>query len=277
MSDFTYQFPEQSAFVYTLRMFLETSDEEEISALLTGAQCAFSSYGQFSHVRWNSYTATITFRVSVEVLNRFTDEVKKKLLDFANRIMPPEAGYELKHIDVVPDLLTPPSMDTLASVSVELASLKHRFNPIFGQPTVAKLFMCDIFMIMPFAPEFDPVYESIVVPTVKELGLSIKRGDDPFSKHEIMHDIWSMLNACRLVVADCTGRNPNVFYELGIAHTIGKPVVMLTQNLAELPFDVQNRRAIEYNIAFHKIDSLKQKLNAAIRSILPSSVDGIPL
>jgi len=130
-------------------------------------------------------------------------------------------------------------------------------------------------MIMPFAPEFDPVYQQIVVPTVKSLALSIKRGDDPFSKHEIMHDVWSMLNASQIVIADCTGRNPNVFYELGLAHTIGKPVIMLTQSLDELPFDVKNRRAIEYDIAFHKIDKLKQQLSAAIRSILPKSKDEI--
>lgn len=276
MSRFTNEFPDQSTFMYTLRMFLEASNEQGISALLDGAQCEFNTDGQFSYKRWHSYTASVTFRVSVEALSRFTQDIKDKLLEFGDRIMPPEAGYELDHINVVPHLLIPPSKETLASTSVELASLKHRFNPIFGQPTVDKLFECDVFMIMPFAPEFDPVYQKIVAPTVAELGLSIKRGDDPFSKHEIIHEIWSMLNACKLVIADCTGRNPNVFYELGLAHTIGKPVIMLTQNLVELPFDVRNRRAIEYDTTFHKIDNLKQQLSIAIRSILPKPKDEIP-
>jgi len=61
-----------------------------------------------------------------------------------------------------------------------------------------------------------------------------------------MADIWEAICAARIIVADCTGRNPNVFYEAGLAHTVGKPVVLLTQNKDDIPFDLRHIRYIDY-------------------------------
>jgi len=119
-------------------------------------------------------------------------------------------------------------------------------KPAFGLPSESIQFACDVFMIMPFAEEFQPIYDDHIKPTLESEDLILKRGDDFFSDKAIMHDIWSATNQCKLVIADCTGKNPNVFYELGFAHAIGKPAIMITQDIDDIPFDLRHLRVISY-------------------------------
>lgn len=143
---------------------------------------------------------------------------------------------------------------------------------IFGTPSNTPQFQCDIFVIMPFAEEFKPVYESVIKSLEKDLDLNlkkgIKRGDDFFSHRNIMDEIWSALNACKIVIADCTGRNANVFYELGIAHTLGKPYILITQNIKDAPFDIQGRRLIEYQDSIAGTEKLKADLKKAVLALM---------
>lgn len=263
---------DEKKYLNGIRLVLSQKKHYEIAQMLEGATCSINVSNSFSRKRWDCYYTTVQFYVRWQYLEEFTETVREVLLEVADKVMPKNEQLDVMDIEISPNL------DEIPDGEVEVNAIINGKNyiPLFGTPSSDTSFQCDVFMIMPFAPEFDPIYRKIVVPTVSELGLSIKRGDDPFSKHEIMYEVWSMLNACKLVIADCTGRNPNVFYELGIAHTIGKPVIMLTQNLMELPFDVRNRRAIEYDTAFHKIDSLKQQLSIAIHSVLPKPKDEFP-
>lgn len=104
------------------------------------------------------------------------------------------------------------------------------------------------FVIMPFAGTFNTVYERVIRPAVEEAGLACLRADEVFSKPQITHDIWKQIRSCRLVVAELTGRNPNVLYELGLAHAIGKPAVIMTRNEADVPFDLKALRYLFYDI-----------------------------
>jgi hypothetical protein len=61
-----------------------------------------------------------------------------------------------------------------------------------------------------------------------------------------MQDVVSLIDRSHLVIADCTGRNPNVFYEIGIAHTLGREVILITQNDADIPFDLRHLRYVPY-------------------------------
>jgi hypothetical protein len=147
-----------------------------------------------------------------------------------------------------------------------------KIKPIFGTPLDKKQFQCDIFVIMPFAPEFQPVYDHVIKPLEKELAINlekgIKRGDDFFSHHNIVDEIWSAIYSCQIIIADCTGRNANVFYELGIAHTLGKPYILITQNVKDAPFDIQGRRLIEYKDSIAGTTKLKADLKKAIAALL---------
>lgn len=143
-----------------------------------------------------------------------------------------------------------------------------KVTPIFGAPPQQIQYDSQIFMIMPFAPEFQPIYVDHIVPVVNALNQTIKRGDDFFSGGSIITDIWAAIFACRIVIAECTGRNPNVFYELGMAHTIGKNAIMITQRLDDVPFDLRHLRVIEYDYTPRGMKLFEEQLKNAIKSLL---------
>jgi hypothetical protein len=143
-----------------------------------------------------------------------------------------------------------------------------QMKPVFGPPPSGAQFEADAFMIMPFLPQFEPVYRDYIKPTVEDMRLSIKRGDDYFSKHAIITEIWGAIYYARFVVVECTGRNANVSYELGIAHTLGKPAIMITQNLDDIPFDLRHLRFILYQNDKESLDALRGQLRMAISRLL---------
>lgn len=139
--------------------------------------------------------------------------------------------------------------------------------PIFGEPNRASQFQADIFMVMPFRKRYDAVYSNIIQPLAADLNLTIKRGDDFTSvTGAIMQEVWAALNACRLVIADTSEDNPNVYYELGIAHTLGKPAILLTQakDFEQIPFDIRHLRFIVYEDSIPGAEKLEQDLRHAI-------------
>lgn len=148
------------------------------------------------------------------------------------------------------------------------ASREVKVKPIWGQPRKDTQYETDIFVIMPFKDEFNVIYEHYIKRVALEMGLRIKRGDDPFvGSSPIIDEIWAIMNAARLIIADCTGNNPNVFYELGIAHTLGKPTIILTQD-GNVPFDVKHQRYIRYEDSTSGMPKLQDNLREALRKIL---------
>lgn len=99
--------------------------------------------------------------------------------------------------------------------------------------------------MMPFSAEFTPVYDTIQA-AAAEVDLRCRRADDIWENPAIIQDVVSLIDRSRIVVCDCTGRNPNVFYEAGIAHTLGREVILITQNGGDIPFDLRHLRYIPY-------------------------------
>lgn len=141
-------------------------------------------------------------------------------------------------------------------------------NSIFDSPQDDSQYECDVFVIMPFAEHFTPIYADHLKMTVEKLGYSIKRGDDFFSKRSIMSDVWSAMYNSKLIIADCTERNPNVFYELGIAHTLDKHVIMITQNMQDIPFDIQHLRVLVYEFTPRGMKRLEYEIENVIQKLL---------
>ncbi len=104
------------------------------------------------------------------------------------------------------------------------------------------------FVVMPFNPTFDREYAEVIRPAIEEAGLESVRADELKSKPQVIVDIWKAIRSARVVVADVTGMNTNVFYELGIAHTLGKSVIIITRNQEDVPFDVRGLRYRHYNV-----------------------------
>jgi hypothetical protein len=107
--------------------------------------------------------------------------------------------------------------------------------------------MSTCFVLMPFGGYFDAYYEHAIRPAIASAGLTAVRGDGIYSTRAIIDDIYRSILSSEVCVADVTGRNPNVSYELGMAHTAGKPVVIITQSLDDIPFDFKHLRAIGYD------------------------------
>lgn len=151
-------------------------------------------------------------------------------------------------------------------------------NPIFGEPNKNVQFQSDIFMIMPFREEYDMVYQNVIVPTVESLNLTIKRGDEFSSvSGQIMSEVWAALNACKLVIVETSVENANVYYELGIAHTLGKPAILITQgkDIEDFPFDIRHLRFIVYENSIVGGDKLEEDLRKSIIWILNDLEDGL--
>jgi hypothetical protein len=102
------------------------------------------------------------------------------------------------------------------------------------------------FIVMPFSLEWSDDVHRIVSQVCHRAGIRPVRGDDLFTPTDILDDIWQSINDADFVVADITGRNANVLYELGIAHTLAKPVLILSRTADDIPIDLSSRRIILY-------------------------------
>jgi hypothetical protein len=103
------------------------------------------------------------------------------------------------------------------------------------------------FVVMPFASLFEREYSRVIKLAVESAGLECIRGDEIYSEQSIVQDIWKSLRTCRVVVAELSGRNPNVMYEVGLAHALGKPIILLTRNQDDVPFDLKSLRYVYYD------------------------------
>lgn len=99
--------------------------------------------------------------------------------------------------------------------------------------------------MMPFHPSFDAVYATLKR-TAESVGLRCRRADDIWENPAIIQDVVSLIDRSSVVICDCTDRNPNVFYEIGIAHTLGREVILITQSNADIPFDLRHLRYVRY-------------------------------
>jgi hypothetical protein len=226
---------------------------KDLAGLLKNAKIEFDEYWEPEDERHGR----LTIRMANSLLHLYEQTDNEHLLDAAVALVPERYIAIIRVASLLDEI-----NDDGTAVVVD--------NPYFGSPAKAAKFSCDVFVLMPFAEDFKPIYSDHIVPTATELHLSIKRGDDFFSQHSVMNDVWSALNACRLVIAECTGRNPNVYYELGIAHTLAKPVVLITQDVNDVPFDLRHLRLIEYSNTLAGAKLLKRILEKAIRDLLPA-------
>ncbi|SRR6266540_525147 len=115
-----------------------------------------------------------------------------------------------------------------------------------------------ISVMMPFDAGFDKVYDALK-DMAKSIRMKCSRADDIWEHDVVIQDIVSLIERSRLVICDCSGRNPNVFYEIGIAHSLGKEVVLITQSKEDIPFDLRHLRYVPYlNNAEGRVEMTKK-------------------
>jgi hypothetical protein len=103
-----------------------------------------------------------------------------------------------------------------------------------------------VFIAMPFSQPWSAETDLWVREAVVQIGWSAVRADELFETRDVLAGIWKSICESDVMVADLTGRNPNVLYEVGIAHCLGKPVVFTCQQIEDVPFDLATKRIVVY-------------------------------
>ena len=173
-------------------------------------------------------------------------------LDAVDRL---KRAYDLKAVDYFDK--TPPNRPFN----------EHKFMDAVRK-AVEQSGVVDVFAIMPFDLKYWNFYENAIKAIFEEMKLSCKRSDEIFHRGVIMKDILRFVRHAKFIVADLSGGNPNVLFEIGIAHAIQKPVILLTRNLGDVPAIIQdNIQVFDYDVTLRGGDKLHNHLMDAARKI----------
>jgi hypothetical protein len=157
-------------------------------------------------------------------------------------------------------------------------------NPRLFRERNAVIVKDQIFVLMPFGIrswhsdgvsstqqhtfDFDHYYDAVVKPTVEKLGFKCLRADSIFATVSFMEKIWTQILQSRLIIADVTSRNPNVMYELGMGHTLGKDIIIVTQSADDVPTDLKNVDFFRYSNEVGSEAAFRKGLTKAIKHVL---------
>ncbi|TAH52398.1 MAG: hypothetical protein EYC68_06375 [Chloroflexota bacterium] len=116
------------------------------------------------------------------------------------------------------------------------------------------------FIVMSFDQEFKSIYEQLITPALEGAGYRVSRADSSLDQQNILRDIVRNIAEAKLVVAEITVQNPNVYYELGLCHALGIPTVLIAQSMEKVPFDLRSYRVLTYSTQFDEVNKLKEAL-----------------
>jgi hypothetical protein len=143
------------------------------------------------------------------------------------------------------------------------SNLRRQRPKVFQLPEFENIENSLVSVMMPFEVRFTRVYESIRQ-SVEAAGLRCRRADEIWESPAVIQDVVSLIDKSKVVICDCTDRNPNVFYEIGIAHTLGRDVVLITQSDADIPFDLRHLRYLKYLNSAEGLRVLKTQLQTRL-------------
>lgn len=147
--------------------------------------------------------------------------------------------------------------------------LERAFEDYFGRVQIRYLRKF-VFVLMPFSRDFEDVYELGIKAAVTECGLVCERVDEQHFTESILERIFANIQRARFIVADVTANNPNVFFEVGYAYALKKPIIFLTRDTAEtIPFDLRHNSHIVYE---GRIGFLRSRLQERLQGLLGEKV-----
>jgi hypothetical protein len=152
-------------------------------------------------------------------------------------------------------------------VSAKPSERRITFVPYVFQVPDAHVELDLVAVMMPFTMEFNGVYESIKGATAIS-NLRCLRADDMWENTTIVQDIFNLIFRAQIVVVDFSGKNPNVMYETGIAHTLGKHVIPISQALEDVPFDMRHHRVLTYLPNKEGLSKLSSDLATKLRQMV---------
>lgn len=152
-------------------------------------------------------------------------------------------------------------------ISAKPSERKITFAPnVFQVPEITTIENDLVAVMMPFNASFNSVHEGIRR-ACGAAGYRCFRVDDIWEESTVIQDIFNLIFRAHVVVVDFTGKNPNVMYETGIAHTLGKHVVPISQSLDDVPFDMAHHRILKYLPNSEGIELMVNKLAEKLRQV----------
>lgn len=136
-----------------------------------------------------------------------------------------------------------------ASMKSKASDAVIEAKPASAEQQVKKReFLDSCFVLMPFGGWYDAYYRDVYSPAIKAAGMEPVRADDLFHSGSVVEQIWEEINKAKVLLAELTGKNANVFYELGLSHARRKPVVLIAGSLEDVPFDLRHLRIVTYDV-----------------------------
>ena len=124
------------------------------------------------------------------------------------------------------------------------------------------------FVVMQFSSPYNELYEDVIKKVCKDFDLNVIRADETYGPGLILADIIKQINESRLIIAEISQSNPNVFFEVGYSHALNKPTILIAEKTTKLPFDVSPFRTLFYENTIagkQKIeDGLRKHISAAL-------------
>jgi hypothetical protein len=194
-------------------------------------------------------------------LDDFRAHLERQLMELNYKFASSEGRWqELNHLVVAGQKEREVPRGSLKRLATSEFLLSHGID-------VAKLETREdlIFVLTPFHD--DLLDEFLVVTQIGQtLGFTVNRGDELASKGDIFPQLLRLLVTAKVVIANISGRNPNVFYELGIAHALDRSVILLAHSGTDVPFDVQSKRIVFYK----SNEELRERLTQTLARTLIS-------
>ena len=222
------------------RIIRPQSPEDELAGLRIAVTNAPTIGDVYTHYRGENLPDNKFFENALTDLFKIsTDKVSEFISVFTESLttakLLEKVGEKVRVLDISSN-----SIKSLSDSSSEIKKLGKGMN-ITSNDTC--------FVMMPFSPPLGDYYSQIFEPAITKAGLSAMRADnDIFGTGKIIDQIWNGINNSKVLIAELSQRNPNVYYELGIAHALKKPVVLVCSNEEDVPFDLKHIRVIYYNM-----------------------------
>lgn len=177
-------------------------------------------------------------------------------------------------IDSVP-VLDYDRMPSSAGTSIGFFAFRGTETATFGPMKIDDR-RPNAFIAMQFSEPYNEVYRDAIRPFVAEIGFEPFRVDEAAGPGIILNDIWTRITEASVVIAEVSEPNPNVYYEVGVAHALRKPTVLLAQRGTKLPFDLGPHRCIFYDNSIPGRARLLESLRSSLLSLLGGAVRSSP-
>jgi hypothetical protein len=181
----------------------------------------------------------------------------------------------LRSFDVNTEAEPRPTVAEVEAGGSQPEGLTRTTRPL-KEPRVRQ-FLDTCFVMMPFGQWYDRYYQDIYIPAIRDAGFEPVRADELFSTGSVVEQIWEQIEKSKVLLAELTDKNANVFYELGLAHAACKPVVFTSGHVDDVPFDLRHLRVIVYETREPQwADKLQRLITDYLRNAAKDPARSIP-